>query len=152
MQPIMRRMQPRMASLREDSGVNPWPPAMVLLVVVVVLLVRDGASKTQRIRIVMALVLAATIAGCDFALGCEPDRFQAPTPEHVISVEVDPDEARVGDVIYTMPRNPDGSCPTFAVAVKVAGSDGAGSRTGSKRQDKRQRRNCELVIDEIQRR
>ena len=110
-------------------------------------LVAAVARKTPRIRIVMALVLAATIAGCDFALGCEPDILRAPTPEHVISVEIDPEEARVGDVIYTMPRNPDGSCPTFAVAVKVAGSDGAGSEPAASVNDA-----CELVIDEIQRR
>lgn len=124
----------------------------MVLLVVVVLLVRDGDRKTPLFRIVMALVLAATFAaGCDFALGCEPDRFQAPTPEHVISVEVDPDEARVGDVIYTMPRNPDGSCPTFAVAMKVAGSDGAdGPPAASVSTSVND--NCELVIDDIQRR
>ena len=99
----------------------------------------------------MALVLAATIAGCDFALGCEPDRFQAPTPEHVISFEIDPEKARAGDVIYTMPRNPDGSCPTFAVAMKVAGSDET-AREPAASVETSVNSNCEFIIDEIQRR
>ena len=110
---------------------------------------REGAT---RCRIVMALMLAATFAvGCDFALGCEPAFLTAPTPEHVISVEIDPDEARAGDVIYTMPSNPDGSCPTFVVAMKIAGSDGADGEPAANVKTS-VNDNCELVIDEIQRR
>ena len=95
----------------------------------------------MHIRIVIALLLAATFAvGCDFALGCEPEKFRAPTPEHVISVEIDPVEARAGDVIYTMPPNPDGSCPTFACGHEGRRLGRSRRRTGRERQDKRQRR------------
>ncbi len=124
--------------------------AIVLLAVVKV--TRNGAQKMLRTRIVMALLLAATcVAGCDFGLGREPAFFAAPTPEHVISVKIDPDEDRVGDVIYTMPPNPDGSCPTFAVAMEIKGSAVATSEPLAS-VNTSVNGECELVIDEIQRR